>query len=156
MELLTIGLLVCDNDVHLLQSTLEKIKNKVHIPYEVLLYDNTETCTLPPLDKDIKVFSKGTWKENVRQFSARKTLTQKAKGEYIWFIDPDDDFVEIDKSFLDCVKDDVDCVQFKYITDARETHWWKDGVRTVTCKNDFLGENGMWGGCGIIGLKRAR
>lgn len=138
INLLTIGILTCDNDADKLAGYIDKVEERVHIPHEVIVWDNTETKTLPPLPSFVRVLQAGAWKENVRQFDARKGIVQAAKGDYVWFIDPDDDFAVIDKDFSAKVKDAVDIIVFDFIRSREKIAFTPSNkAKTVSWKNGF-------------------
>lgn len=87
--MLTIGIVFWDGDYKNYDTLIERLKERVHIPYEVIIIDNTEGNKLG----NKADFSFGY---NAYQFAARYHIIEKAKGEYIWFIDGDDDIKEID------------------------------------------------------------
>ena len=87
--MLSIGVIFWDGDYENYDFVIKRIKECVHIPYELIVIDNTENGKL----KDKATFSFGY---NPYQFAARYRIIEMAKGDYIWFIDGDDDIFEID------------------------------------------------------------
>lgn len=144
---LTIGILVCDKDAALLTATLENVHSRVHIPHEVIVWDNTEHKTLPPLQCTVLSHGGGKWKENVRQFEGRKGIAQAATGGFVWYIDCDDDFMEAGEDIVPpIVYDTTDAIVFPYIMDSilQEAG---GGKRTVYTLDDFWHSRfcgGLW------------
>lgn len=92
--MITIGITVCDNDYENCQKVLDQIKHKVKVKHEVIIIDNREKF------KDVKTKWKPTYSfgYNAYQFAARSKIIELAKGDYLWFIDGDDEILEL-KSF---------------------------------------------------------
>ena len=90
--MLSIGITVCDKDYKLCDKLLRQISEKVKVEHEVIIIDNREQF----------VAEKTSWTPsysfgyNAYQFSARAKIIETARGNYIWFIDGDDDIGEID------------------------------------------------------------
>lgn len=143
--LLTIGILTCDNDIDKIAQCVARVQERVHIHHEVIVWDNTETKDLPSLE-GVKVLSAGTWKENVRQFDARKGIAQKTAGDYVWFIDPDDDIAQIDETFIPHCDAQVDAIVFRHKEDGVSIGNGK-GFVAATYKDFFHGgviSGGLW------------
>lgn len=89
--MLSIGITVCDNDYNLLDQLLMQIKEKVKVPYEIIIIDNRDKF------KDDKKSWAPTFQfgYNAYQFAARAKIIEFAKGDYIWFVDGDDDIGEV-------------------------------------------------------------
>lgn len=105
--MLSIGVTVCDTDYHLLDSLLKQIDERVQIPHEVIIIDNREEF----LNVLVKWKSGFTFGYNATQFSARSKIIELANGDYIWFIDGDD---EID--YVDSFDYTEDIITFSYST----------------------------------------
>lgn len=86
--MLSIGIIFWEGDYKNYDFLLKRIKECVHVPYELIIIDNTEGSKL----KDKADYSFGY---NAYQFSARYKIVELAKGDYIWFIDGDDDIFEV-------------------------------------------------------------
>ena len=90
--MLSIGITVCDKDYKLCENLLTQIAEKVKVEHEVIIIDNREKF------KDDKTSWNSTYSfgYNAYQFSARAKIIELSKGDYIWFIDGDDDIGEVD------------------------------------------------------------
>lgn len=87
--MITIGVTFCDNDYQYYNRLIRQIKERVKLPYEIIVIDNTEGNKLG--DKADFAFG-----YNAYQFAARYKIIKMAKGNYIWFIDGDDEVIELD------------------------------------------------------------
>lgn len=129
--MITIGIIVCDKDYKLCSNLLQQIKERVHVPYEVVIVDNREK------EKDVKVdykidFSFG---HNVYQFEARRKIISLAKGDYIWFVDADDEVLG-----LEHFEYDDDMIIYNYLMDGSYSLLDKS-----LDKSDLMNSNsGLW------------
>ncbi len=89
---LTIGITVCDNDFENCSELLKQISERIKIPHEVIIIDNREKCK----DSETEWQASYSFGYNAYQFSARAKIFELAKGEYIWFIDGDDEIGTVD------------------------------------------------------------
>lgn len=97
--MLSIIIVYCDKDKDNLPNLLNQIKERVSVDYEIITISN---CT----EKDDNAtFSFGY---NAYQFEARKKALELAKGEFVWFIDGDDEIIALDKI------EDVDIAIYEY------------------------------------------
>lgn len=87
---LSIGIIVCDKDYNHLSSLLKQIIEKVIVEHEVIVIDNREQYVNEPVSWT-PTYQFGY---NAYQFAARAKVIEHAKGEYIWFIDGDDELVD--------------------------------------------------------------
>jgi hypothetical protein len=87
--MITIGITFCDNDYQNCDKLTLQIKERVHVPYELIIIDNTEGN---------KLGNKATFAfgYNAFQFAARYKIIKLAKGEYIWFVDGDDEVIGLE------------------------------------------------------------
>lgn len=92
---LSICIVFCDKDVNYLKDLIKQIENNIFISYEILLYDNRTSLS----DLDIKHKILGQNGINELQSKARVELIKEASGEYIWFVDADDNIFKIPKKF---------------------------------------------------------
>lgn len=90
--MLSIGITVCDKDYKLCENLLKQINEKVKIEHEVIIIDNRERFAAEETSWT-PTYSFGY---NAYQFSARAKIIELSKGDYIWFVDGDDDIREID------------------------------------------------------------
>ena len=97
----------CDKDCQLIESLIDNIEKKVKVEHEIILIDNRENNHSEIDFKNAKVYSKGY---NAYQFEARRYAVQFCSGEYIWFIDADDEIftVDIKNNFTD----DIICFNY--------------------------------------------
>lgn len=105
--MLSIGITVCDKDYKNCSDILNQIKERVKVEHEVIIIDNREKYKDEPTDWE-STFAFGY---NAYQFSARAKIIELAKGDYLWFVDGDDEVGEV-KS-LDY---DEDILAFSYAT----------------------------------------
>lgn len=119
MNYLTIIILFCDKDYQYIPNLLSRIDRKVICSFEVLLVDNRENykdIKIPEIENfkrfhNIEVLSKGY---NLCQLAAKKYALQFARGNYIWFVDGDDEIEDTVTSYLlNSIYTDI-CV-FNYI-----------------------------------------
>ena len=104
---LTIAVLFCDKDVEKVLSLCEQIENKVKIAHEILLIDNRDDKSLELPNYETLVLEK-----NIGQYDARLKAVEKCNGKYIWFIDADDDILQIDEMFTEITDKESDLVYF--------------------------------------------
>lgn len=108
--MLSVIILFCDKDVKYIPSLLKNIKENLSIDYEIVLIDNRETNKDKlSIDPDIRYFAFGY---NARQVQGRKKGVELAKGDYIWFVDADDEILEVDSSFEKLMQKDYDIIVF--------------------------------------------
>lgn len=105
--MLSIGITVCDKDYKNCSDILNQIKERVKVEHEVIIIDNREACINELTDWQA-TFAFGY---NAYQFSARAKIIELAKGNYIWFVDGDDEVGEVNS--LDY---DEDIIAFSYAT----------------------------------------
>jgi len=103
--MLSIGVTVCDTDYHLLDSLLEQIEERILIPHEVIIIDNREEF----LNVATNWKADFAYGYNATQFSARSKIIELSKGNYIWFIDGDDEVHTVD-----CFNYTEDIIVFSY------------------------------------------
>src|SRR5574344_770331 len=124
MMKLTVAMLFCDKDCHLaekmsyrLASNLASIADK-----EIIFLDNREANTDElKFDNSVTVYSEG---KNLYQLEGRKYLINKAKGDYIWFVDADDTTYYVDRELVDNIGD-YDTIIFSYIYGDYPFGRWK-------------------------------
>ena len=90
--MVSIGITFCDSDYQNYNKLTLQIKERVHVPYELIIIDNTEGN---------KLGNKATFAfgYNAFQFAARYKIIKLAKGEYIWFVDGDDEVLGLNNNF---------------------------------------------------------
>lgn len=109
--MLSIVILFCDKDVKYIPSLLENIKENISINYEIVLVDNRENNTDKfTLDPEYQYFAFGY---NARQVQGRKKGIELAKGDYIWFVDADDEVLEVDSPFEKLMQKDYSLIVFE-------------------------------------------
>lgn len=105
--MLSIGITVCDKDYKNCSDILNQIKERVKIEHEVIIIDNREEFKDEPTEWK-PTFAFGY---NAYQFSARAKIIELAKGDYLWFVDGDDEVGEVNN--LDY---NEDVIVFSYAT----------------------------------------
>lgn len=101
--ILSIIILCCDKDYQMVSSLLDNIYNvwqEQHdsfLDYQVVIVDNRENEADKDVDWHLYKGNLSIYKSggNIRQFTSRAISTQIAKGDYIWFVDADDNILEI-------------------------------------------------------------
>lgn len=91
--MLTIGIVVCDRDAARLPAFMAQLNAHVTARHEVLVYDNTECETLSTVDGIDKVLCSPYGKRNIHQFQARRCIAEAARGDYVWYVDPNDEII---------------------------------------------------------------
>lgn len=118
--MITVAIVVCDRDARLPPYCLCDVEEKVHIPHEVIVFDNTEKenieiASLPlAMTGGVKVlhptFGEKEYKVNLWQLEVRRQLILAMNGDWIWFVDPDDEVMPIDTEYHDdCGLLNFDC-----------------------------------------------
>ena len=114
--MITLGLVFCDKDYQNCDKLLKQIDERVKVEHEIIVIDNTEGNKLG----DKATFAFGY---NAYQFAARYKIIKMAKGEYLWFIDGDDDILGLDK-----IPSDDDVIAFSVNEWYRlENRWYAEG-----------------------------
>lgn len=119
--MLTIGILFCDNDTKYLLSLLKKIKSRVTIDHEIIFFDNRDdfSSDISCID-GYKVLNTGYG--NKYQVEGRRQIIQHAQGDYVWFIDCDDEPLTVDQKIQDLLNREYDCYCFGYDIDTFCNH----------------------------------
>lgn len=91
--MLSIGITICDKDYQKLDSLLAQIEERIKIEHEVIIIDNREQFK----DEKTSWTPSYSFGYNAYQFSARAKIIELAKGDYIWFVDGDDNVEEVDE-----------------------------------------------------------
>lgn len=132
--MLTIGILFCDRDLEYLYDLLKTIPYKIKIPYEVILFDNRDDFTTDVSFLDgYKVLNKNGG--NIRQLVGRKKIIEEASGDFVWFVDADDELFEIDESFLSLLQSDYDFVSFAFLIKSKDGEFWNELADKVIMGN---------------------
>jgi hypothetical protein len=109
--MLSIIIVYCDKDKDNLPNLLKQINERVLVDYEIITISN---CT----EKDDNAtFSFGY---NAYQFEARKKALELAKGEFVWFVDGDDEIIGLDKI------EDVDIAIYEYYVNSNDFIKYKE------------------------------
>lgn len=105
--ILDICILCCDKDYQNLPSLIKYIFTYKPIPHiTISVWDNSENkkaesliqqCKLQYPNETINYYTLGY---NVYQFEGRKRLIENSKSDYIWFVDADDEIMQIPDDFL--------------------------------------------------------
>lgn len=86
---LSVIIIFCDKDFIYLDSMIDMVEKFVKVEHEIILVDNRNNQT--PFETKHKVVSKG---ENCYILEGRRLGLDEAKGEYIWFVDVDDEIID--------------------------------------------------------------
>ena len=94
---LSIVVIFCDKDFLYLDNMISMIEKNITIEHEIILVDNRDNQE--PFETKHKVVSKGS---NCYIFEGRRLGLDAATGDYIWFVDVDDEIIgEISKEDLE-------------------------------------------------------
>lgn len=102
---LSIIALFSDGDKHLFNKWLQNTEEKVKIEHEVIVVDNTSDGSIK--SDEVKVIRGG---ENLGIFQGRRLGFDNSCGEYIFYVDGDDDILSLTK-----FEYDADLVCFNYL-----------------------------------------
>src|SRR5574344_242833 len=123
---LSICVLFCDKDCHLAELLSNKIYNNTAgiNDKEILFLDNKENNHDElHFNECVKLYTMGY---NAYQLQGRKFLISKATGDYIWFIDADDDIYFVDNEILDVADKLIyDTIIFSYTYEHVPFKDWK-------------------------------
>ena len=93
---LSIIIIFCDKDFKYLSNIINNVEKFIKVEHEIILVDNRNDQT--PFETKYKVVSKG---KNCYIFEGRRIGLDAATGDYVWFIDVDDEIInEISESDL--------------------------------------------------------
>lgn len=139
---LTIAILLCDRDFKYVPDLLQSISENVHITYEVVLIDNRSEYINEPLDfKNFKYFKFGY---NARQLIGRKKAVELSSGNYIWFVDADDQILPIISDKQNLLEKNFDIISFNYfIDDTFSSNISEDLVEENLLDKELLREIGV-------------
>lgn len=110
--MVSIVILFCDKDFKYIPALTENIKEKVHVPYEIVYIDNREN-NKEPFETEHQLYSFGY---NARQVQGRKKGIELAKGDYIWFVDADDKVLDVVAELENLCNNNYDFIIFKKST----------------------------------------
>lgn len=88
---LSVVVLFCDKDFKYVDGLCRQIEERVRVPHEIILVDNRDSIDRPCPDAFRTVVSGG----NIGQYDARLEAVDKCRGEYIWFVDADDEVLPV-------------------------------------------------------------
>lgn len=109
--LLSICILFCDKDYQYINRLLKNIKDSCCVEYEVILIDNRVDKSERLNFKKAKVYPC----DKLGQFNGRRLAISKAKGDYIWFVDADDNVHKMPTFIRDELNLNYDIVTFNAI-----------------------------------------
>ena len=109
---LSVVIVTCDKDYFNLDNLLKQAKNQ-KIDVETVVCDNRNYKDSKP-DCDVYINMHG----NKYQFEARRQAMYKATGDYVWFVDGDDEILEIDDKIIDEMNKGTEVIAFSYYDDA--------------------------------------
>lgn len=129
--MLTIGITFWEKDYQLFDSVISQINEKVKVPFELIVIDNTEGNKLG----DKATFAFGY---NAHQFAARYKIIKLAKGDYIWFVDGDDEVLEIDDTLF-AEPFDMLCASYisRGLTKTLQVQEWNNDDHWGLMQNDI-------------------
>lgn len=110
IDMITIGITFCDNDYSHYDRMIQQIGERIRIPHEVIVIDNTQGAKLGGR----ATFAFGY---NAYQFAARYKIIKLAKGDYIWFVDGDDEVFELNELRF---KDDI--LIFNFLSESEQVN----------------------------------
>ena len=121
---LSVIVLVCDKDFKNAQKLVDNINSRVKVDHEVIIVDNRENREDKLELSDCEIFTK---KENLCCFEGRRqAVLSCAKGDYVWFVDADDDVEEI--------------AHFDFTEDLICFNYWcrtENDEKKVSCSNPY-------------------
>ena len=85
---LSVVIIFCDKDFKYLDSMIKMVEKFVTAEHEIILVDNRNNQE--PFETNYKVVSKGS---NCYIFEGRRLGLDAASGDYIWFVDVDDEII---------------------------------------------------------------
>ena len=112
---LSIVILFCDKDVKYLNDLLKQLEGHVFCNYEIILIDNRTKDKTEIITK-YKIIRP---KENTYLFEGRRIGFENSTGDYIWFVDVDDDI--IGDVYQDDFNQNTDVIQFYYDINGWQT-----------------------------------
>lgn len=112
---LSIIILFCDKDVKYLYDLLKQLEGHVFCNYEIILIDNRTKDKTKIITK-YKIIKP---KENTYLFEGRRIGFENSTGDYIWFVDVDDDI--IGDVYQDDFNQNTDVIQFYYDINGWQT-----------------------------------
>lgn len=119
---LSIAIAYCDKDEKYIPSLLEKLKSRVHVPYETALMDNT---------------AGGSTNGGIRLDCTRKNFSKHymadfCHGKYIWFFDADDDPLDVPADLAGLPDEDI--IEFG---PERTQNLWDKWLKASLCREKF-------------------
>lgn len=142
---LTIAILFCDKDYQHIPFLLDLIEDNVLIKYELILVDNREASKYEYIDfKNATVID---MQYNARQLQGRKQAINYATGDYIWFIDADDEVLFISEDKQNLLNKDYDAIYFNFYNEKIPCKLFEeDKIINKPCERDVYinGRNMLW------------
>lgn len=112
---ISVVIIFCDKDFSYLNDMTSMIEKFVTIDHEIILVDNRDNQV--PFETKYKVVSKG---HNCYIFEGRRMGLDAATGDYIWFVDVDDEIVgEVSKEVFENRTENI--LQLSYLVNGEET-----------------------------------
>lgn len=107
---LSIAILFCDKDYIYIPHLLSQIQTNVHVDYEIILIDNRDTFSRVPLEIGNSIYF--SFGYNARQVQGRKKAVELATGDYIWFVDADDEVLKVSQEMNNDLSQNYDIITF--------------------------------------------
>lgn len=125
---LTIAITFWDKDQNNIPKLLNNIEENVKVEHEVITIDNRDDTTI-----ELSFTPTYTFGYNAKQFNARKKALELAKGEFIWFVDGDDEILELDSI------SDHDIQVYQYTSNNIEVHFTEEEIVDFYNTETFIG-----------------
>lgn len=123
---LSIVIIFCDKDFKYLSNIINNVEKFIKVEHEIILVDNRNDQT--PFETKYKVVSKG---KNCYIFEGRRIGLDAATGDYVWFIDVDDEIInEISESDLKSRTEKI--IQLYYLQNGNNS------IKLNSIKNNIL------------------
>lgn len=127
----------CDKDYQYIDALSKEINERIKIKHEVIFVDNRESKKdkkISPVNS--KVISKGY---NLSTLGGRMFGTSVATGDYIWFVDSDDDVYSVNECFKNF---DEDIINFNFYDSGKRKE--EDCNKHVEKVEEIINYSALW------------